>query len=185
MHQGQHEELFSVLSNFIFLKHLNSPVIQSILLLCPPSPSFFCLPLDKMSWASAQRDCEVWMLHRDTRSCGGNHLVLCCFISIPCSEVKLPQVLWLHASLSPCQTRLAGTARGDSQLLLLRVQRGWQISAGIAGDGKRWQGQEQPQEQLVGPGCHCCHWLLRTQSSGSSLQQTEHRLLASGASSTC
>lgn len=125
-----------------------------------------------MSWTSAKRGCKVWMLHRDIRSCGEKHLMLCCFIPILCSEVKLPQVLWLHTSLSPCQTPLVHTGTGSSSGA--PWQRGSWISAGVAGDGKCWQEEEQPQDQLVGPGCHCCHWLFRTQSSDSSLQRTEH-----------
>lgn len=166
-----------MLSNFIFLKPLNSPAIQSILLLCPPVS-------DNMPWASAKRDCEVWMLHRDVRSCGGNHLVPVLFHSHPVLRSEAASgssVAQLHASLSPCQTPLAGTARGASQLLLVHAG----SEADGSAHGKCWQEREQPQDQLVGPSCHCCQWLLRTQGSDSSLQQTEHRLLASGASSSC
>lgn len=77
-----------------------------------------------MPWVSAKRDCEVRMLHRDVRSCGGNHLVPVLFHSHPVLRSEAASgssVAQLHALLSPCQTPLAGTARGASQLLLVHA----------------------------------------------------------------
>lgn len=128
---------------------------------------------------------------------GGHHLVPMRFHSHPVLTRKTASgslVAQLHSLLSPCQTPLV-TGQGlwphmcvypwTPFLLLHSGSEAYTSAPGFDGDEKCWQEQAQTQDQLAGSGCHGCHWLLRTQSSGLSLQQTEYRLLASGASSTC
>lgn len=133
----------SVLSNFIFLKPLNSPVIQSTLLLYPPSLRQYAQGFSKewlWSLDAAEGHQELWW--------ESPRAVL--FHSHPVLRSEAASgslVAGLHSSPSHCHTPLAGTARRDSQLLL--VCSGCWISTGLAGHGECCQEQEQPQDQAV------------------------------------
>lgn len=90
------------------------------------------------------------MLHKDVRSCGGNHLVPVLFHSHPVLRSEAASgssVAQLHTSLSPCQTPLAGTAHGASQLLLVHAGSeadgsapAWEVLAGAGAAPGRARG---------------------------------------------